>query len=86
MSQFEHKFNQGLMYGQGLMQVRFERFFFLLRNMLRLQRHLGVTDVHAWYDPKTKNSFVLNVVNANQLSASFRLLIAVVQIEQKLSK
>lgn len=86
MSQFEHKFHQGLMYGQGLMQVRFEQFFFLLRNMPRLQGHLGVTGVHAWNDPKTKNSFVLNVGNADQMSTSFRLLIAVVQEVQKLSK
>lgn len=80
MANFEHRYIQGLYYGLGMMQVRFEGFFFLLKGLPRLQGHLGVTGVHAWYDSKTKASFVLNVGNTKDMSNSFRLLIKILQI------
>lgn len=80
MSNFENRFNQGLYYGLGLMQVRFGEFFFLLKKLPKLQGHLGVTGVHAWYDPETKNSFVLNVGNTKDMEMSFRLLISILRI------
>lgn len=80
MAAFEHKYINGIHYGLGMMQVRFEEFFFLLKGLPRLQGHLGVTGVHAWYDPETQVSFVLNVGNAKDMSNSFRLLIQIIQI------
>jgi D-alanyl-D-alanine carboxypeptidase len=62
------------------MQIRFEEFFFMLKHLPRLQGHLGVTGVHAWYDPKTKAMFVLNVGNTKDMASSFRLLIKILQI------
>lgn len=83
MATFEHRYIQGLHYGLGMMQVRFEEFFFLLKGLPKLQGHLGVTGVHAWYDPKTKATFVLNIGNTKDISASFRLLIKILQILYK---
>lgn len=83
MSNFNHRFHQGLYYGLGMMQVRFEEFFFLLKGLPRLQGHIGVTGVHAWFDPIFKNTFVLNVGNTKDMSLSFRLLISIVQVIQK---
>ncbi|MGI6508384.1 MAG: serine hydrolase domain-containing protein [Saccharofermentanales bacterium] len=80
MGSFDHRYVQGLHYGLGMMQVRFEGFFFLLKNLPRLQGHLGVTGVHAWYDPKSKATFALNVGNTKDMAASFRLLIKIIQI------
>ena len=80
MATFNHRYFKGLYYGLGMMQVRFEKFFFMLKNLPRLQGHLGVTGVHAWYDPKTKATFVLNVGNTKDMAASFRLLIKIMQI------
>ncbi len=80
MATFNHRYVKGLYYGLGMMQVRFEKFFFMLKNLPRLQGHLGVTGVHAWYDPKTKATFVLNVGNTKDMAASFRLLIKIMQI------
>ncbi|MDI9468988.1 MAG: serine hydrolase domain-containing protein [Bacillota bacterium] len=80
MSSFEHKYRQGLHYGLGMMQTRFEEFFFLLKGLPRLQGHLGVTAVHAWYDPETRASFALNLGNTKDLASSFRLLIKILQI------
>lgn len=80
MASFDHKYITGIHYGLGMMQVRFEEFFFLLKDLPRLQGHLGVTGVHAWYDPKTQASFVLNVGNTKDVSDSFKLLIQIIQI------
>lgn len=83
MATFDHRYIRGLHYGLGMMQVRFEEFFFLLKNLPRMQGHLGVTGVHAWYDPTTKATFALNVGNTKDMSTSFRLLIKIMQILYK---
>lgn len=83
MATFDHRYIRGLHYGLGMMQVRFEEFFFLLKNLPRMQGHLGVTGVHAWYDPKSKATFALNVGNTKDMSASFKLLINIMQILYK---
>jgi D-alanyl-D-alanine carboxypeptidase len=66
-----------------MMQIHFEEFFFLLKSLPRLQGHLGVTGVHAWYDPATKSIFVLNVGNTKDMTKSFKLLIKIVQLVQQ---
>lgn len=83
MAKFTHRFRQGLYYGTGMMQIHFEEFFFLLKSLPRLQGHLGVTGVHAWYDPATKSTFVLNVGNTKDMAKSFKLLIKIVQLVQQ---
>lgn len=80
MAQFHRTFRKGIAYGTGMMQLRFEQFFFLLKHLPRLQGHLGFTGVHAWYDPQTKSSFVMNVGNNKDMVRSFKLLIGIVQI------
>lgn len=83
MAVFSHRYRQGLYYGAGLMQIRFEEFFFLLKSLPRLQGHLGVTGVHAWYNPLTKDAFVLNVGNTKDMVKSFKLLITILQLVQR---
>jgi D-alanyl-D-alanine carboxypeptidase len=80
MEEIKNRYRRGLYYGAGIMQIRFEEFFFLLKSLPRLQGHLGVTGVHAWYDPVTKDTFVMNVGNTKDMSKSFKLLIKIVQI------
>ncbi len=80
MAAFGHKYRQGLHYGLGMMQIRFEEFFFLLKQLPRLQGHLGVTGVHAWYDPVTGTACVLNVGDTGDMVMSFKLLIRIMQL------
>ncbi len=80
MASFEQRYMQGIYYGLGMMQIRFGEFFFLLKNLPKLQGHLGVTGVHAWYDPTSKATFALNVGNSKDVVASFKLLIKIVQV------
>lgn len=83
MASFDHRFRQGIYYGLGMMQLRFGEFFFLLKNLPKLQGHLGVTGVHAWYDPETKATFVMNVGNTKDMVKSFRLIIKILQLVYK---
>ncbi|MFC0212267.1 serine hydrolase domain-containing protein [Paenibacillus chartarius] len=80
MAQFTHRYRQGMVYGVGMMQLRFEQFFFLLKHLPRLQGHLGVTGAHAWYDPVSGASYVLNVGNTKDMAGSFKLLIKILQL------
>lgn len=78
ITQFEHHFTSGMFYGLGLMEIRFEKMFFLLKGLPRLQGHLGVLGVHAWIDPVTQDVYVMNVSNMNQMVKSFNILISCV--------
>jgi D-alanyl-D-alanine carboxypeptidase len=87
MTQFNYKFRPGIHYGLGMMQLHFEEFFFLFKGLPRMIGHLGVTGVHAWIDPQTKTSIVMNVGNMGHMAKSFQTLITVVQlINQELKK
>ncbi|MDP2813797.1 MAG: serine hydrolase domain-containing protein [Erysipelotrichaceae bacterium] len=86
MATFNQKFRQGIMYGLGMMQLRFEQFFFLLKSLPRLQGHLGVTGVHAWVDPISHATYVMNVGSIQDMARSFQLLIQIVQMVEKESK
>ena len=76
MATFKHHFNAGMFYGLGLMELRFEKFFFLLKGLPRYYGHLGVLGVHAWVDPNTGNTIIINVSDMSKMVASFNLLIS----------
>lgn len=86
MASFEHKYRTGMEYGLGMMRLRFEQFFFLLRGLPRLQGHLGVLGVHAWYHPEDGDTYVLNTGNADRIAGSFMTLIKVVQLVEREKK
>jgi D-alanyl-D-alanine carboxypeptidase len=83
---FDHSFNRGIFYGLGMMQLKFDKFFFLLKNLPKLQGHLGVTGVHAWYSKDFKETYVFNVGNNKEMIRSFQYLINLVQIIEKEKK
>ena len=86
MEDFKYPFHSAMFYGLGLMQLRFEKFFFLLKNMPRLQGHLGVLGVHAWYNKDSKDVYILNVGSTKDMIKSFQYLINIVNIVEKEKK
>ena len=76
MATFNHHFKAGMYYGLGLMELRFEKFFFLLKGLPRFYGHLGVLGVHAWVDPKTGDTIIINVSDMSKMVSSFNLLIS----------
>jgi D-alanyl-D-alanine carboxypeptidase len=78
MQTFKHVFHVGLYYGLGMIEVRFSKLFFLLKGYPNLQGGLGVSAAHAWIDPVTKDTYVINMGDLKRMSLSFRLLIDLV--------
>jgi D-alanyl-D-alanine carboxypeptidase len=74
MQTWQGKFRNGIYYGTGMMQVRFEEFFFLMRHYPRLIGHIGVLSTHAFYDPGNDIHYVINLGSNDHMTKSFVLL------------
>lgn len=79
MTEPRHRFRPGIHYGLGAMQLRFEGFMPLLRGLPRPVGHLGVLGVHAFADPASGRTVILNFHDTRELVASFRTHIAIQQ-------
>jgi D-alanyl-D-alanine carboxypeptidase len=80
MSRARHRFRPGIHYGTGMMQLRFEGFFFLLRGLPRLLGHSGVLGTHLFFDPVSDVHIVMNFHSTREVVRSFRTLIRIVQM------
>lgn len=83
MQKWQGKFRAGIHYGMGMMQIRFEEFFFLMRDFPRLIGHIGVLSTHAFYDPNNDIHYVLNLGSNKHMTKSFVLLSNIVGIIKK---
>lgn len=72
---FPNRFRKGIQYGTAMMELHMEGFFFLLRGWPRLRGHLGILSTHAWYDPESDTSFVMNFGSDKMMMRSVRTLI-----------
>jgi D-alanyl-D-alanine carboxypeptidase len=86
MATFEPYFRAGMFYGFGLMELRFDKLFFLLKGLPKLHGHSGVLGVHAWFNPATGDTFVINIGNMDKIAASFQLLIQMVMMLENARK
>lgn len=83
MDSFDRKFRPGLHYGLGMMEVRFEQFFFLLRGYPRYRGHIGILATHLFCDPDSDTHIVLNFGSTAAMAQSFRALTAITDIVRK---
>lgn len=77
MTTVRHRFRRGIHYGTGMMQLRFEEFFFLLRGLPRLAGHIGVLGTHLFYDSTHDAHIVMNFGGTTEMVRSFRTLIEI---------
>lgn len=84
MQQWQGKFRAGIHYGTGMMQIRFEEFFFLMRNFPRLVGHIGILSTHCFYDQVNDIHYVLNFGSTEQMTSSFVFLSNVVGLLKSL--
>ncbi|QNK57579.1 serine hydrolase [Paenibacillus sp. PAMC21692] len=73
-----HKFRAGMHYGLGLMEIRFEEFFFLLRGFPRLWGHSGVLSTHLYYDPENDAYIIMNMGSTRSMPKSFKAIIQII--------
>jgi len=83
MQVWQGVFRPGIHYGMGMMQVRFEGFFFLMRNFPRLIGHIGILSTHCFYDPINDIHFILNFGTSDKMTQSFVFLSNLVGIFKK---
>lgn len=79
-----NKFNRGIYYGLGMMEIRFEEFFFLLRGLPRVKGHIGVLSTHLFYDPTTETYIIMNFGSSKLMVPSFKALIEIVSLLKKM--
>lgn len=78
-----NRFRRGIHYGTGMMELRFEEFFFLLRGLPRPTGHIGVLATHLFYDAVNDTHIVMNFGGTTEMVRSFRTMI---QIETELRR
>lgn len=83
MMNCSHKFRSGLWYGMGMMEVRFEEFFFLLRGLPRMSGHIGIVSTHLFTLPQQDVHVVINLGDTGQMTTSFKLLIDIMNLMRK---
>jgi D-alanyl-D-alanine carboxypeptidase len=83
MAQIENRYRRGIHYGTGLMELRFEEFFFLLRGMPRPTGHIGVLATHMFYDGRNDTHIAMNFHSTREMVRSFRTLIVIEQLLEK---
>lgn len=66
-------------YGFGLMELRFNEFFFLLRGMPKMKGHIGITATHMFYDDINDIHYIMNFGSDKRMVESFRALIKISQ-------
>lgn len=81
---FPHRFRSGIHYGTGMMELRPEGLFFLLRGYPRLRGHIGILSTHVWYDPDGDTSYVVNFGSDRDMRRSFQVLLRVMGMVRKL--
>jgi len=74
-----NKFQPGIYYGLGMMEIHFEDFFFLLKGFPRVTGHIGVLATHMFYDELTETHIIMNFGNTAHMTASFKALIEILK-------
>jgi len=87
MDKFENKFRPGIFYGLGMMELRFEGFFFLIRGLPKPRGHIGILSTHLFYDIENDLHIVMNFGSDKRMVESFKALVIVEQqIKRYLNK
>lgn len=84
MESFAAKFRAGIHYGLGMMEIRFEEFFPLLKGLPRLRGHIGVVAAHMFCHRDSDTCIIMNFGSSSAMVRSFRALIKIVFILKKM--
>lgn len=83
MLECSNSYMKGINYGIGVMEYRFEDFFFLLKSLPRLKGHMGALGTQLFYNTETNTSFVLNLGSTRGTEDSVKLLIELMLLFQR---
>jgi D-alanyl-D-alanine carboxypeptidase len=77
MSVIRNRFRAGMHYGLGMMELRFQEFFFLLRGFPSPKGHSGILGTHLYYDAANDLHIVLNMGSNKKMAESIKLIIRI---------
>jgi D-alanyl-D-alanine carboxypeptidase len=83
MTKINNKFRSGMYYGSGMMELRFEGFFFLLRGLPRPVGHSGILGTLMFYDETNDLHTIINLGSNKRVVDSFK---SIIYIEQSSSR
>ncbi len=75
MMEAKHSFHGIMRYGLGLIEIKFHRLVPWMRNYPSLYGGLGSLSVHAFYDPKNDDVYIMNLGDASEMRRSFMILV-----------
>jgi len=78
------RFRPGIYYGQGMMEIRFGEFFFLLGGLPKVKGHIGILATHLFYDLRRDAHIVMNFGDNTRTEESFKALIEIEMALQRL--
>ncbi|MDQ5886588.1 MAG: Beta-lactamase [Patescibacteria group bacterium] len=86
MSTISNKFRAGMFYGSGMMELRYEGFFFLLRGLPRPKGHSGILATAMFYDQTNDVHTIINLGSNKRVVDSFKALIYIAQNINRITK
>ena len=72
-----NKFRSGIYYGQGMMEIHFKDFFFMLGHLPNVKGHIGILATHMFYDPAKDTHIIMNFGDNTRMVDSFKALIEI---------
>jgi D-alanyl-D-alanine carboxypeptidase len=75
MMNMKHSFHGIMRYGLGMIEVSFQRLVPWMRKYPLLYGGLGSLSVHAFYDPKHDDVYIINLGDASKMRLSFMVLV-----------
>ena len=80
MNQFDYEFMSGIAYGNGFMQMQFEKFFPTLGFLPRMTGHMGILGTQLFYDRESDMVYVANFGSTDAAATSVQAMIKVLSI------
>lgn len=77
MMDAQHSFHGIMRYGLGMIEIDFKRLVPWMRNYPKLYGGLGITSVHAFYDPIHKDIYIMNLGTPDTRRLSFQILVKI---------
>lgn len=77
LNQFDQEFMPGIAYGNGFMQMQFEKFMPLLGYLPRMSGHMGVLGTQLFYDELSDMVYVSSFGSSDATAASVQTLIQI---------
>ena len=86
MRTYNNEFIRGIHYGQGMMQLQFGEFMFLLKNMPTMEGHMGSLGTYMLYNPEKDICIIANYGSSDYTEKSIRDLINVMRLLDRIKE